>query len=69
LNKADPDPAYNEELEEYVGEIEKTLGRKLESGRGRARCQRLSLQEVIPFRHELRTTYVGKDKQNEEKNK
>lgn len=46
LNTGEPDPAYDEELEEYVGEMEKLLGRKLEPGRGDAQCLRLTLDKV-----------------------
>ena len=46
LNTGEPDPAYDEELEEYAGEMDKLLGRKLESGRGSAKCLRLTLDKV-----------------------
>ena len=46
LNTGDPDPAHDEELEEYAGEMEKLLGRKLQPGRGNARCIRLTLDKV-----------------------
>ncbi|KAM5354922.1 hypothetical protein ACJ41O_001568 [Fusarium nematophilum] len=46
LNTADPDPADDEELEYYVGELEQSLGRRLEAGRGTAKCLRLSLDKV-----------------------
>ncbi|KAK7229619.1 hypothetical protein V2G26_001789 [Clonostachys chloroleuca] len=46
LNTGEPDPAYDEELEEYVGEMEKLLGRSLEPGRGNAKCLRLTLDKV-----------------------
>ncbi|RFU78946.1 ribose-phosphate pyrophosphokinase [Trichoderma arundinaceum] len=46
LNSGEPDPAYDEELEEYIGEMEKLLGRKLEPGRGVAQCLRLTLDKV-----------------------
>ncbi|RYP47620.1 hypothetical protein DL768_006349 [Monosporascus sp. mg162] len=46
LNTAEPDPAYDEELEEYVGDMEKMLGRNLEPGRGNAKCLRLTLDKV-----------------------
>ncbi|KAH6871980.1 hypothetical protein B0T10DRAFT_416710 [Thelonectria olida] len=46
LNTGEPDPAYDEELEEYVREMEKLLGRKLEPGRGNAKCLRLTLDKV-----------------------
>ncbi|KAH6985552.1 hypothetical protein EDB80DRAFT_767963 [Ilyonectria destructans] len=46
LNSGEPDPAYDEELEEYIGEMEKLLGRKLEPGRGNAQCLRLTLDKV-----------------------
>ncbi|KAJ3453283.1 hypothetical protein MRS44_017530 [Fusarium solani] len=46
LNSGEPNPAYDEELEEYIGEMEKLLGRKLEPGRGNAQCLRLTLDKV-----------------------
>ncbi|KAJ3453764.1 hypothetical protein MRS44_018396 [Fusarium solani] len=46
LNTGEHDPAYEEELEEYTQEIEKLLGRKLELGRGNAKCLRLTLDKV-----------------------
>lgn len=46
LNSGEPDPAYDEELEEYIGEMEKLLGRKLEPGRGDVQCLRLTLDKV-----------------------
>ncbi|KAH6871131.1 hypothetical protein B0T10DRAFT_523209 [Thelonectria olida] len=46
LNTGEYDPAYDEELEEYTQEIEKLLGRKLEPGRGNAKCLRLTLDKV-----------------------
>ena len=46
LNTGEPNPAYDEELEEYVGEMEKLLGRKFEPGRGNAKCLRLTLDKV-----------------------
>ncbi|KAM9874273.1 alpha beta hydrolase fold family [Verticillium dahliae] len=46
LNTGDVDPAHDEELEEYVGEMEKLLGRKLEPGHGNAKCLRLTLDKV-----------------------
>lgn len=46
LNTGDVDPAHDEELEEYVGEMENLLGRKLEAGRGDVKCLRLTLDKV-----------------------
>ncbi|UNI16736.1 hypothetical protein JDV02_003146 [Purpureocillium takamizusanense] len=46
FNTGEREPAYDEELEEYVGEMEKLLGRKLEPGRGNAKCLRLTLDKV-----------------------
>ncbi|PTB61710.1 hypothetical protein BBK36DRAFT_1131147 [Trichoderma citrinoviride] len=45
-NSGEPGPAYDEELEQYIGEMEKLLGRKLELGRGNAQCLRLTLDKV-----------------------
>ena len=46
LNTGDPDPEYDEELEEYASEMEKLLGRKFKPGRGNAKCLRLTLDKV-----------------------
>jgi hypothetical protein len=46
LNTGDPDPAYDEELEEYAKGMEKLLGREIEPGRGNAKCFRLTLDKV-----------------------
>ena len=46
LNTGEPEPAYDEELDEYIGEMEKLLGRKLEPGRGNAKCLRLTLDKI-----------------------
>jgi len=46
LNTGDPGPEHDEELEEYASELEKMLGRKLEPGRGNAKCLRLTLDKV-----------------------
>ena len=45
-NTGEPAPAYDDELEDYVGGMEKLLGRKLELGRGNAKCLRLTLDKV-----------------------
>jgi pimeloyl-ACP methyl ester carboxylesterase len=46
LSKGEPDPVDDEELEEYIGEVEKLLGREIKPGRGDAKCLRLSLDKV-----------------------
>lgn len=46
LSTAEPDPAYDEEMECYTKEMEKLLGRKFEPGRGNAKCLRLTLDKV-----------------------
>ncbi|KAI1081476.1 hypothetical protein F5B20DRAFT_66553 [Whalleya microplaca] len=46
LNTGELDSGHEEELDEYVGELEKMLGRELEPGRGNAKCLRLTLDEV-----------------------
>jgi hypothetical protein len=46
LNTGDVDPAHDKELEEYIGEMENLLGRKLEPGRGDVKCLRLTLDRV-----------------------
>lgn len=57
LNMKEPDPAYDEELEEYIGEMEKLLGRKLEHGRGKAKCLRLAYDR-IEMLHRSLTWYL-----------
>ena len=59
LNTADSDPAYDMELEEYVGDMEKMLGRKLEPGRGRAKCLRLSIDKVDMLHRSLIWYFVS----------
>ncbi|QPH01371.1 hypothetical protein C2857_005571 [Epichloe festucae Fl1] len=46
LNTGEVDVTHDEELEEYVGGMEKLLGRKFEPGRGDAECLRLTLDKV-----------------------
>ncbi|KAF3346057.1 hypothetical protein VdG2_05782 [Verticillium dahliae VDG2] len=46
LNTGDPDPAYDEELEQYTREMEDLLGRRLPPGRGKASPLRLTLERV-----------------------
>lgn len=46
LNTGEVDVAHEEELEEYIGGMEKLLGRKFEPGRGDAECLRLTLDKV-----------------------
>ena len=46
FNTGESDLVDDEELEEYTGEMEKLLGRKLEAGRGNAKCLRLTLDKV-----------------------
>jgi len=46
LNTGDFDAADDDELEEYVAGVEKALGRKIEAGRGNAKCLRLTIDRV-----------------------
>ncbi|KAF5591280.1 ribose-phosphate pyrophosphokinase [Fusarium pseudocircinatum] len=46
LNMEDSDSTYDDELEEYIEQLEELLGRKLESGRGDAKCLRMTLDKV-----------------------
>ncbi len=46
LNEREADPANDKELEEYVDELERLLGRSLQPGRGNAKCLRLTLEKV-----------------------
>ncbi|KAF5680537.1 hypothetical protein FDENT_8359 [Fusarium denticulatum] len=42
----DSDSTYDDELEEYIEQLEELLGRKLEPGRGDAKCLRMTLDKV-----------------------
>jgi hypothetical protein len=46
VSTGENDSTYDEELEEYIQEIEKMPGRKLEPGRGNTKCLRLTLDKV-----------------------
>ncbi|KAF4443511.1 ribose-phosphate pyrophosphokinase [Fusarium acutatum] len=46
LNMEVCDSTYDDELDEYVEELEDLLGRKLEPGRGDAKCLRMTLDRV-----------------------
>lgn len=46
LNAAESDSTYDQELDEYINEMEMMLGRTLEPGRGNAQCMRLTLDKV-----------------------
>ncbi|KAF5554421.1 ribose-phosphate pyrophosphokinase [Fusarium phyllophilum] len=46
LNMEDCDSTYDDELDEYVEKLEELLGRKLEPGRGEAKCLRMTLDKV-----------------------
>ncbi|KAH7168459.1 hypothetical protein DER46DRAFT_528048 [Fusarium sp. MPI-SDFR-AT-0072] len=46
LNMEDCDSTYDDELEEYVEKLEELLGRRLEPGRGDAKCLRMTLDKV-----------------------
>lgn len=64
LNMGEPDPAYDDEVEEYVGEMEKLLGRPLEPGRGNAKCLRLTLDNVDMLHRSLTWYLVSLNKEN-----
>lgn len=59
LNTADPDPKYDDELEEYTAKMEKMLGRTLEPGMGKAKCLRLSLDPVQMLHRSLTWYFVS----------
>lgn len=46
LDTGVPNAGDDEELDEYVGEMEKLLGRRIGPGRGNAKCLRLTLEKV-----------------------
>ncbi|MCJ1358971.1 MAG: hypothetical protein MMC33_008971 [Icmadophila ericetorum] len=53
LNKASWGPEDEEELNFYVEETEKVLGRKIEEGRGKAVALRLTLDDVVMLQRSL----------------
>ncbi len=61
LNTGDRNPEYDEELEGYVNEMEKVLGRKFEPGRGNAKCLRLTLDKVEMLHRSLIWYLVSND--------
>ena len=62
LNMRHHDPAFDEELAEYVAELEKLLGRKLEPGYGKATCLRLTYDRVDMWHRSLTWYMVGQRK-------
>jgi hypothetical protein len=46
LNTAEEHTAHDEELDMYVEGVEQLIGRKLEPGRGKAKCIRLTIDPV-----------------------
>lgn len=57
LNTGILNTVEDEELDEYVGEMEKLLGRRIEPGRGNAKCLRLTL-ETVDMLHRSLTWYL-----------
>ncbi|KAI9697030.1 MAG: hypothetical protein M1836_004991 [Candelina mexicana] len=57
LNSGTYNPADEEELDEYLNGLEKTMGHRICSGRGSAKCLRLTLDEVKP-RHRPLVWYL-----------
>ena len=53
LNKANWGPEDEEELNFYVGETERVLGKKLEEGKGKAIALRLTLDDVVMLQRSL----------------
>ena len=53
------DPTFDEELAEYVAEMEVLLGRKLEPGYGKAICPRLTYDRVDMWHRSLLWYMVG----------
>lgn len=62
LNMRHHDPAFDEELAEYVAELEKLLGRKFEPGYGKATCLRLTYDRVDMWHRSLTWYMVGQRK-------
>ncbi len=59
LDTKEPYPTHDEELEEYVGEVEKLLRRQLEPGRGKAKCLRLTHDKVEMLHRSLTWYFVS----------
>ncbi|KAG9499675.1 hypothetical protein J7337_008134 [Fusarium musae] len=54
----DSDSTYDDELEEYIEKLEELLGKKLEPGRGDAKCLRMTLDKVEMLHRSL-TWYMS----------
>ena len=53
FNTAIPDPAHDSELEEYVKELERRIGRDFQPGRSDVKCLRLTLDKVDTLHRSL----------------
>jgi hypothetical protein len=53
FNTSWPDPAYDDELADYINLLEESIGRKLEPGRGDVKCLRLTLDNVVILHRSL----------------
>lgn len=60
FNTSFPDPAYDEELADYVEMLEKSIGRKLEPGKSSVKCLRLTLDNVVILHRSLIWYFVRK---------
>jgi hypothetical protein len=67
LNTGVPNTVDDEELDEYVVEMEKLLRRKIEPGRGNAKCLRLTLEKVDMLHRSL-TWYLVSPRNKERVN-
>ena len=64
LNKGETEAADEEKLDEYVEGLEKMLGRQFETGRGEAKCLRLTLDRVDMLHRSLTWYMVSVKAQN-----
>jgi hypothetical protein len=61
LNTGEIDETHDEELEGYVQTIEGLLGRRIQSGRGKARCLRLTTEKVDMMHRSFLWYMVGSE--------
>lgn len=59
LSSAQPNEAHEEEVEEYTLKTEHMLGRSFEPGRGKAKCLRLTVDEVKMYHRSLFWYFVS----------
>ncbi|KAF2435389.1 hypothetical protein EJ08DRAFT_675208 [Tothia fuscella] len=53
FNTAVPNPSHDEELADYIRQLERAIGRKIEPGRSDVKCLRLTLDNVVILHRSL----------------